>query len=90
MKGLIQGIVEHIPKNTFFDAHFVINQLYHNAESTEEYIEYCAGKNIEVAHSGLSKIIKSLDNVEYMDDSKSWSYNIHQVASPCQLYKKIK
>jgi len=93
MQNHIKNIVGKISKGTYFDSHLIINQLYHDASSTEDYINYCAGKNIENAHSSLSKIIKSLPEVETViidkKEALSYSFNIHNKLSNCKLYKRL-
>lgn len=91
LNSTIQSIIQEIPANYVFDAHYVIENLA--ARYEQEYnAAFQSYKTINTFHSHISRTIKSFEApangalITRID--KSWSNTIHHKPTGCACWKK--
>lgn len=91
LNSTIQSIIQEIPANHVFDAHYVIENLA--ARYEQEYnAAFQSYKTINTFHSHISQTIESFTApakgalITRIDNS--WSRNINLGDSPCACWKK--
>jgi hypothetical protein len=93
LQNAIISIINDIPREYCFDSHFIIQQIIE--KYSDEYLEFASsfvGKSTPTltAHSQIGFEIQKLckTGILLQLDDKSWSFNIHHIASENTLYKK--
>jgi len=87
IKQAIDQIIGSIPSQCYFDAHFVIKQLYEEYSALYE-ANRLSYASVEKFHSEVSLYIKSLKMVEDSGHD-SFSYNIHNRPSSNKCWFRI-
>jgi hypothetical protein len=93
MKNTIKKVIKDIDSGTYFDSHFIIDQVIR--DFSDNYLKFAAAhqarsKVTEYVHSEIAKLISSLDGTLVSRvPGNSISYNIRGKKSKCALWKKV-
>ena len=91
MQEAIRQIIEPISVGYIFDSHFVIDCLIRqNTNAYFDFVRANPNANVNHIHGHIAKIISRQQDLVRQVEGKSWSINIHGVASDCAAWRRIR